>query len=95
MSLRDKVKTLWSTIPLNVDTITLEFVWNYKQTRSNNRYARSWMNLIMVDYIGVRYSPFMLSLHQVVLITNPVNIVNFLSFIASYYSPWSNLEILV
>lgn len=59
MSLRDKVKTLWSSIPLNVNTITLEFVWNYKQTRSNNRYARSRMNLTLVDYIGGRHSPFM------------------------------------
>lgn len=75
MPLRDKVKTLWSSIPLNVDTITLEFVSNYKQTLSNNRYARSRMNLTLVDYIRVRHSPFMLSLHQVVLITNSVNIV--------------------
>lgn len=55
VSLREKVKTLWFSIPLNVDTITLECVWNYKQTRCNNRYARSWMNLTLVDYIGVRH----------------------------------------
>lgn len=53
MPLRDKVKTLWSSIPLNLDTITLEFVSNYKQTRSNNRYASSRMTLTLVDYIGV------------------------------------------
>lgn len=51
MPLRDKLKTLWSSIPLNLDTITLEFVTNYKQTRSNNRYARSRMNLTLVGGI--------------------------------------------